>query len=68
MVRADRYDLLEEGKKKVEADIEDIAEDVECPIHGEPMRHYVKGQDEWWSHKMGDDWCDGKDNLKNRSL
>ena len=28
-----------------------------CPIHGVPFRKFTKGNQEWWSHKTEEGWC-----------
>ena len=46
---------------------EDIADKVTCPIHNIKMNHYVKGQDEWWSHQTKNgEWCNGRDTKYNK--
>ena len=37
-------------------------EDI-CPIHGVPFRKFTKDNQEWWSHKTEDGWCN-KDKLE----
>ena len=34
-----------------------------CPIHGVPFRKFTKDNQEWWSHKTEDGWCN-KDKLE----
>lgn len=31
-----------------------------CHIHGIKMKKYTKGDQSWYSHKIGDSWCTGK--------
>jgi hypothetical protein len=33
---------------------------AKCPLHNVMMNHYENADGEWWSHKVGDKWCDGK--------
>ena len=33
------------------------ASEVLCPIHSVPFKKYTKGNQEWWSHKTEDGWC-----------
>ena len=71
VVRANTWKDLQEGIKKVKEatkEEEDIADKVVCSIHKVPMQHFVKENDEWWSHKVGDSWCNGKLNQKNKLL
>ena len=42
---------------------EDKPEEDICPIHGVPFRKFTKDNQEWWSHKTEDGWCN-KDKLK----
>ena len=45
-------------RKKSESE-EDI-----CPIHGVPFRKFTKDNQEWWSHKTEDGWCNKDKVLK----
>ena len=36
---------------------EDKPEEDICPIHGVPFRKFTKGNQEWWSHKTEEGWC-----------
>lgn len=31
-----------------------------CPIHKETMRQFTKNGKSWYSHKVGETWCNGK--------
>ena len=31
-----------------------------CPIHKETMRKFTKEGQSWYSHKVGETWCNGK--------
>ena len=42
---------------------EDKPEEDICPIHGVPFRKFTKDNQEWWSHKTEDGWCN-KDKLE----
>ena len=35
-----------------------------CPIHGVPFRKFTKDNQEWWSHKTEDGWCNKDKVLK----
>jgi len=48
----------EQSESKGESKGENI-----CPIHGVPFRKFTKDNQEWWSHKTEDGWCN-KDKLK----
>ena len=47
---------------KSEAASEPKRENI-CPIHGVPFKKYTKGDDEWWSHKTKDGWCNKEKTL-----
>jgi len=43
---------------------EDKPEEDICPIHGVPFRKFTKDNQEWWSHKTEDGWCNKDKVLK----
>ena len=45
----DAEGAMDRGKSEPEEDI--------CPIHGVPFRKFTKGNQEWWSHKTEEGWC-----------
>ena len=49
---------------KSEAASEPKRENI-CPIHGVPFKKYTKGNQEWWSHKTKDGWCN-KEKITNK--
>jgi len=44
------------GESKPESKPESKGENI-CPIHGVPFRKFTKGNQEWWSHKTEEGWC-----------
>ena len=47
---------------------EDKPEEDICPIHGVPFRKFTKDNQEWWSHKTEDGWCNKDKVLKESPL
>ena len=52
----------EQSESKGESKPESKGENI-CPIHGVPFRKFTKDNQEWWSHKTEDGWCN-KDKLE----
>ena len=52
----DAEGAMDRGKSEPEEDI--------CPIHGVPFRKFTKDNQEWWSHKTEDGWCNKDKVLK----
>lgn len=50
-----------------DANSDDVAKRVTCPIHKVPMKHFLKDGQEWWSHKTNEGWCNGRPANYNRS-
>ena len=56
----DAEGTIDRGKSEPEEDI--------CPIHGVPFRKFTKDNQEWWSHKTEDGWCNKDKVLKESPL
>jgi len=72
VVRGNDFEEVQKDIAKVKGaigeQVEDIAENVVCPIHKVALRHFVKDGEEWWSHQLPDGgWCNGRDTKYNRS-
>jgi hypothetical protein len=37
-----------------------------CALHGVQMKHQSNQRGSWWSHKVGDTWCRGKEHTRGR--